>query len=65
MAQQTVRQWRIDNDFGSTPEFKQYVRGLTGKELIPALCNEGCQVGPLLKCEHGNPSLLIGMMEKL
>ncbi len=27
--------------------------------VCPALCEEGCQVEPDGRCEHGNPSLLI------
>jgi hypothetical protein len=26
---------------------------------VPALCSEGCQVGPHSSCEHGCPSILM------
>jgi hypothetical protein len=29
--------------------------------VVPACCNEGCEVEPDGHCEHGNPSVLVAM----
>ena len=40
---------------------EQEITGLMFDSIVPACCEEGCEVEPDGTCEHGNPSILIAL----
>lgn len=44
---------------GLDPDIKKLHILLAFESIVPACCDEGCEVEPDGTCEHGNPSILI------
>lgn len=40
---------------------EQEITSLMFDSIVPACCEEGCEVEPDGTCEHGNPSILIAL----
>lgn len=68
MARIKVREWAESEGLvpkGDTrklseiPEFMETVESCVRDCVAPAMCDEGCEVEPDGRCEHGAPSLLL------
>jgi hypothetical protein len=55
----TVKQFREEQGLIDPDAFTTYLTHLVMDSVCPAMCDEGCEVEPDGRCEHGNPSLLI------
>ena len=54
---------RLKSDYGVTTEdqwLDQLGRWMHAG-IVPALCEDGCEVEPDGRCEHGHPSILLAM----
>lgn len=45
----------------SNPEVSSQLHTWVMDSIVPACCDEGCEVEPDGKCEHGCPSVLIAL----
>lgn len=43
------------------PEAMEHIAHLVMDSIVPACCDEGCEVEPDGQCEHGCPSILIAL----
>lgn len=57
----TIKQYREDNGYESEEDWTLHVNSLVMDSVCPALCDEGCEVEPDGRCEHGHPSVLIAL----
>lgn len=48
----------LDHGFGDVDEMAE---ALVLESVVPACCEEGCEVEPDGRCEHGHPSIFLAM----
>lgn len=53
-----VREVAEENGFDSVAEMMENV---ACESVVPACCDQGCQVEPDGRCEHGCPSVLLAL----
>lgn len=53
----TLRQWCDDYGYANIED----AMGVLQDSVMPALCDEGCDVEPDGRCQHGCPSPLLAM----
>ena len=56
-----LSKFREQNGLEDGEEWTEYLGGLVIDSVCPALCDEGCEVEPDGRCEHGCPSILLAM----
>lgn len=57
MARLKLREWMAQEGYESFEDMEE----ILSDSVVPALCDEGCEVEPDGRCEHGCPSVLIAM----
>lgn len=59
MEELTIAQFKKLEGIENQEEFDEYIGGLVTESVVPALCEELCEVEPDGMCPHGHPSILI------
>lgn len=57
----TLQQWAEDEGFTDASEAVSDL-DLIHDSIVPALCEDGCEVEPDGKCEHGHPSVIDALL---
>lgn len=60
----SVAKFRESEGLTDEDAYTEYLGHLVCDSVAPAMCDEGCEVEPDGRCEHGCPSILlaVGMM---
>jgi len=62
MAQRIkIKQFKEDLGIETSEEWMEQLGEWVSDGIVPALCDEGCEVEPDGHCEHGHPSVLIAL----
>lgn len=61
MSRITVKEWKRLESLASDEDLYARLDEISSSAICPALCTEGCEVEPDGECEHGHPSVLLGM----
>jgi len=59
--QMTMHEFRELHSIENGTDMMEAMEQWSTDETVPAICNQGCEVEPDGKCEHGCPSILIRM----
>jgi hypothetical protein len=57
----SVQQWREEEGLTDLTAFDKALEGFIIDGVVPAMCDEGCEVEPDGRCEHKCPSILLAM----
>lgn len=57
----SIEKYRELNGWTSQAAWEGHLNNLVMDSVCPALCEEGCEVEPDGRCEHGHPSVLIAL----
>jgi hypothetical protein len=55
----SLRAFRQEQNISSAEEWMEFLEECVSDSIVPALCDEGCEVEPDGECEHGCPSVLL------
>ena len=55
----SIADYRKAEGLSDETEYLDFVGKLVCDSVAPAMCDEGCEVEPDGRCEHGCPSLLL------
>jgi hypothetical protein len=55
----SLRAFRQEMGISDAEEWMEFLEECTMDSVVPALCDEGCEVEPDGECEHGCPSVLM------
>lgn len=61
MALQTMKDFRAEHGIYNGSDLQAALEEWSADSVVPAMCDEGCEVEPDGECEHGCPSILVRM----
>jgi hypothetical protein len=61
MARITWAKFKADFGLHDEAEVMDFLESVTFEGICPALCDEGCEVEPDGRCEHGCPSVMLAL----
>lgn len=59
--QMTLSEFKAEHGITSGTEMMDALEEWSSDSVVPALCQDGCEVEPDGQCEHGCPSILVRM----
>jgi hypothetical protein len=57
----SVKTWRAQEGLLDEDAYTEFLGRLVCDSIAPAMCDDGCEVEPDGRCEHGCPSILLAI----